>query len=295
METKRFTQFGTFSVLVMLPLLIFFIVMIFLSGFDSVTEIIIFSLLILTFLICLLIFYKLSISVDNTHLSFKFGIGLFRKKYSLSEIESCKPVRNPAWYGIGIRLTPNGWLYNVSGLHAIELTFKNKKSKIRIGTDKPEEVSQVINNLLGKQNPGFVDSGSNRSGYIVLLVILFIAIALPAILVISGKKDSEIDFNDTSFEIKGMYGMTINYSDIVRIDTISILPRIKTRTNGYAYGGTLKGNFKLYDQTRVKLFIRKGIDPYILIHTNYTRIYLNFTDPLLTIETYKKISNKLKL
>ena len=114
-------------------------------------------------------------------------------------------------------------------------------------------------------------------------------------MVLTGNKDSGINFTDSSFEIKGMYGMTINYSDIIRIDTVSILPRIKLRTNGYAFGSTLKGNFKLYDQTRVKLFIRKGAAPYILINTNNTHIYLNFANPQMTTDAYNKISHNMKL
>ena len=295
METKKFTQFGTFSVIVMLPLLIFFIIMISLSRFDSASEITIFSFLILTFLICLLIFYKISISIDNSHVSFKLGIGLIHKKYSLSEIESCKPVKNPVWYGIGIRLTPSGWLYNVSGLYAIELTFKNQKSKIRIGTNKPEEVSQTINSLLEKKDFGFTDDKAHRSSIILFWFMLLTVLILPIIMIVSGNQDTKLIFTDSSFKIKGMYGMTIDYSRINQIDTINTLPRIKIRTNGYAFGKSLRGNFKLYDQSKVKLFIKKGSIPYILIRTNDAILYLNFRNPQMTLNTYKRIDNKLIL
>ncbi len=73
------------------------------------------SFLALTFFICLLIFYKLTITIDATYLLFSFGIGLFSKKYLITDIQSCNPVKNSPFYGIGIRLIPGGWLYNVSG------------------------------------------------------------------------------------------------------------------------------------------------------------------------------------
>jgi len=97
--------------------------------------------------LCLVNFYQLTIRVDDEHVSFKMGIGL-GKRYRLEDIKSCEPVTNSLWNGIGIRILSNGWLYNVSGLNAIELRFKDKTSVVRIGTDKPEEISQLIQSRL---------------------------------------------------------------------------------------------------------------------------------------------------
>jgi hypothetical protein len=295
METKKFTQFGTFSIVLLLSLLVFSVILILLSGVESNFEISILSFLILAFLICLSIFYKLTITVKDTHVSFKLGIGLIHKKYRLSDIESCKPVKNPFWYGIGIRLTPSGWLYNVSGRYAIELTFKNKKSKIRIGTNMPDLVSKAINDFLEKSDSEFVHDSTHRTNKILIWSILLIIIMLPLIMIISGSRDTKLDFTATSFEINGLYGMTIDYSKIIQIDTINSLPRIVRRTNGFAFGKTLKGNFKLSDQTGVKLFIKKGIAPYIFIRTKDAQIYLNFSNPKKTLTTYIRISKSLTL
>lgn len=298
MKTIKYTQFGTFSVLVILPILIFLVIMMIVTGFDDPAPLIVMIFVIVTLLICLLIFYKLTIEIDDTHLSFSLGNGMIKRKYALKDIEGCRPVKNPLLYGIGIRLTPGGWLYNVSGRYAIELTFKNKKSKIRIGTDKPEELSETINKLLNKpvSEPGYdtAFSSSTHSGYIILSAIILIAIALPIFLITSGGKDTGLEFSNASFKIKGMYGIAVDYSEIIKIDTISSLPRIRTRTNGYAFGNTLKGNFKLYDQTKVKLFVEKGKPPYILIKTYGTDLYINFKDPGMTIDTYKKIAASMK-
>ena len=297
MTPKKYTQFGTFSVAVMLPLLIFLVIMLILTGFKDGIPAIIMIFVIVTILICLLIFYKLTIEIDSSHVAFKFGTGMVKKKYALRDIESCRPVKNSALYGIGIRLIPDGWLYNVSGRFAIELTFKNKKSKIRIGTDKPEEVAEAINKLLNK--PGYgpdydkAFESSNRIGYYILASIILAGLILPIILIISGGKETKYDFSDSSFTINGMYGLTVDYSKIILIDTISSLPKIKVRTNGYALGNTLKGNFKLYDQTKVKLFVEEGIPPYIHIKTDETDLYLNFKDPVTTSDLYKKIKTNL--
>ena len=70
------------------------------------------------------------------------------KSYNLSEIESCKPVKNSFLYGWGFHKIPKGWLYNVSGFNAVELIFKNTGKRIRIGTNKPDEITEIITGLM---------------------------------------------------------------------------------------------------------------------------------------------------
>ena len=108
----------------------------------------------LTMLVCLVIFYKLTITIDSESVSFRLGIGLISRKYYISDIQSCKAVRNSFIYGIGIKKIPGGWLYNVSGLNSIELTFKNKGSKVRIGTNNADTISSIVNLMLRKENKG---------------------------------------------------------------------------------------------------------------------------------------------
>jgi len=90
-----------------------------------------------------LIFSSLTVKIENGILEVRFGIGIVRKKFPLKDIESCKKVRNKWYYGWGIRLTPHGWLYNVSGLDAVEIKMKSGK-RYRIGTDEPEKLVNAI-------------------------------------------------------------------------------------------------------------------------------------------------------
>lgn len=149
METRKFTQFGTLSIILIFPFFVLFTIQALhsIAGNDFPGFYVQISLA-LILLVCLLVFYKLTIEVNEDTISFKLGLGWFRKTYKISDIESCNPVRNPFFYGIGIRIIPEGFLYNVSGLRSIELRFKNKKSVVRIGTDKPEEICQLIQSLL---------------------------------------------------------------------------------------------------------------------------------------------------
>jgi len=91
----------------------------------------------------------LTVEVDKTHVRVKFGIGWIRKNFPLDEIASVQPVRNRWWWGWGIRLIPGGWLYNVSGLDAVELVLENRKI-FRIGTDEPRVLADFIRARMGK-------------------------------------------------------------------------------------------------------------------------------------------------
>jgi hypothetical protein len=289
METKKFTQFGTFSVAVMLPIFVFVLAMMFTAGLNDPVQAVIFGVIALTFLICLLIFYKLTIYVDNTYVSFKLGAGLVKKKYRISDIKSCRPVSSSLIYGIGIRKIPNGWLYNVSGLGTIELTFRNKKSVVRIGTDNPEKVAESINKLLGNEKYEYAPEFSHKNNYWLSVLIVSLVVILPAILIFSGNREPTVKTAGEDLTIKGMYGLTIKYSEILQLDTLIVLPVIKRRTNGYEFGKNLKGNFTLNDGTKVKLFINKGNPPYIHIRTSNIILYLNLNDPEKTVNLFNQM------
>jgi len=100
--------------------------------------------------VSLLLFSILTVKVDGDEVSLRFGIGIIRKRFPLSEIESHSAVRNPWYYGWGLRRTPIGWLYNVSGLEAVEITMKDG-SKVRIGTDDPAGLDAAIGAALSNK------------------------------------------------------------------------------------------------------------------------------------------------
>jgi hypothetical protein len=97
--------------------------------------------------LAVLLFYKLSVKVTNEKVAISFGIGFIRRSFSINDIVSCKAVTNKWWYGWGIHFLGNTTIYNVSGMKAIELTFRSSGRKVRIGTDQPEELSLFINEI----------------------------------------------------------------------------------------------------------------------------------------------------
>ena len=94
-------------------------------------------------LLVLLIFRSLTIDIDDRELRCWFGDGLIHRRFELADIVEARPVRNHWYYGWGIRLTPSGWMFNVSGLDAVELVLTNSK-RFRIGTEDPGEVVEAI-------------------------------------------------------------------------------------------------------------------------------------------------------
>ncbi len=100
--------------------------------------------------VALVLFSSLTVVIWEEQLEVRFGPGPIRKRFKLSEIESCKVVKNHWYYGWGIRLTPHGVLYNVSGFHAVEIKLRTGK-KFRIGTDVSQELEVAIRQALSKK------------------------------------------------------------------------------------------------------------------------------------------------
>lgn len=89
------------------------------------------------------LFGSLTVEVDDGELRHWFGPGFWKKSYQLLDIESATAVRNSWIFGWGIRFTPHGWLYNVSGLDAVQLQLRSGR-KLRIGTNDPQGLVEAI-------------------------------------------------------------------------------------------------------------------------------------------------------
>ena len=93
--------------------------------------------------VLMVLFGSLTVEVAPATLRIWFGPGLIRKTFALAEVNSVRAVRNRWYHGWGIRYTGQGWLYNVSGLDAIELELRDGH-RVRIGTDQPAELERAL-------------------------------------------------------------------------------------------------------------------------------------------------------
>lgn len=89
------------------------------------------------------VFSSLTIEISRGRLRSSFAGGVPAKTVDLDEIESVSVVTNPWYYGWGIKYTPHGWLYNVSGFDAVQIQLKNGRT-FRLGTDEPERLRDAI-------------------------------------------------------------------------------------------------------------------------------------------------------
>lgn len=91
----------------------------------------------------LLLFFRLTIRVNEQDVSLVFGIGLVKKRIPLESISSVKTVQNAWYHGWGVRLLSNGILYNVTGFQAVELLLQDE-TVVRLGSNQPEQLKEAI-------------------------------------------------------------------------------------------------------------------------------------------------------
>jgi len=131
-------QFGTLAVGTMISIAVLLAVFFVATGFLPLLII-----LLISFFLVLMLFHSLSVEVTRDHLRLRFGIGLVGKTFATGEMVDVYPVRNKWYYGFGIRLTPHGWLFNVSGLDAVEIVMRSGR-RYRIGTDEPQALAAAV-------------------------------------------------------------------------------------------------------------------------------------------------------
>ena len=93
--------------------------------------------------VVVLLFHSLTVVISREELVVQFGPGVIRKRFKLNEIELCQAVRIPWYYGWGIRATPQGMVFRVSGFHAVQIRLNTGREFV-IGTDVPQELEEAI-------------------------------------------------------------------------------------------------------------------------------------------------------
>ena len=137
---KRYehTQVGYFIIVAIVVAMVAIGIILAITGFNLI------AIVVLVVLVVALVFFpSLTVVIWEEELVVQFGPGVIRKRFKLNEIESCRVVRNPWYYGWGIRLTPHGILFRVSGFHAVQIKIITGKEYL-IGTDVTQELEEAI-------------------------------------------------------------------------------------------------------------------------------------------------------
>ena len=109
---------------------------------------IIISIVLIILGISLILFSTMTVTCNRDHLKIRIGF-IIHKNFPIKDIISCKVIKIPWYYGWGIRIVSNGWLYRVSGSYAVEINIKNGKQCL-IGTDEPQKLADFLNKQLKK-------------------------------------------------------------------------------------------------------------------------------------------------
>ena len=137
----KHTQIGWIILVISTPIILI------LAFWAAINPILVAIIAIVAIVIMLALFTSLTVVGDNNEIRFSFGPGVVRKHISYDRIKSVKKVRNRWYYGWGVRWYGRGWLYNVSGLDAVELNLTND-TELRIGTDEPDELLAFLNSKI---------------------------------------------------------------------------------------------------------------------------------------------------
>jgi hypothetical protein len=238
-----------------------------------------------------LLFGSLTVSLDRTHIALRFGVGMIRKRIALDEIRSYRRVRNPWYYGWGIHLIPGGWLYNVSGLSAVELILESGKY-VRIGTDEPDALEHALRQAIGDPSrladgepappPRWMTGAAAFSAGLAAVI----ALGVFAMMYVEAQPPIVTASRETFSVRGGMYSEEIPMREVAGVALEQALPRVLRRTNGFAMAGTLRGHFRLDQLGSGQLFVEWGAPPYVVVRTRQRFVIVNFKEPERTRTLY---------
>jgi hypothetical protein len=103
---------------------------------------------VLLLLLSLILFSSLTVEIRGGELRLYFGPGFWRKRFAIADVAAVHVTESRWWEGWGIRITPRGTLYNVSGTGAVEVVLRSG-DRFRIGTDEPERLAGALSAAIG--------------------------------------------------------------------------------------------------------------------------------------------------
>ncbi|WP_156290124.1 DUF3784 domain-containing protein [Oceanobacillus salinisoli] len=129
-----------------------------------------------------------------------------------------------------------------------------------------------------------------QTAYLSSVITGFITIGIVGYILSRGFLGNELVISDEQIEITGPYGVEVSLQEIREVELLDELPEINVRTNGYAFGERLMGNFSVEEYGSGKLFVHRESKPYLFIELDGTYIIINSKD----VEQTRKWHNQLQ-
>lgn len=98
------------------------------------------------------------------------------------------------------------------------------------------------------------------------IIYTLIAVAVAGLL-FYGLKPSDIEVNETSLRITGMYSEEVLLTDIETVELLEAAPSLLVRTNGFSLGSINKGYYKVDGLGKCKVILQSANGPCMLIKT----------------------------
>lgn len=148
-------------------------------------------------------------------------------------------------------------------------------------------------------NKTYDEKQKTPKGVIVAITAITAIILIGVgVLLYYGEKDPVVIVHEDHIEIKDMYGLNINYSEISDLTLIEKSMKdigIGTRTNGFdGFGDSLKGYFKSDNLGNTLLFVQAESSPTIRIERiDQKDVYISFKNSETTKQIYQELMEKI--
>jgi hypothetical protein len=125
----------------------------------------------------------------------------------------------------------------------------------------------------------------------ILIIGIFLVIGVGIYLCILPPK---IAVQGERLVIKGIYGIQLDYQDIMGVTLSNTIPPVVIKTNGFNFGNILRGSFRLKGIGTAKLFVNRDIAPFICIATRRSYIIVNYKEKAKTVKTFNRVRKAWK-
>jgi len=129
----------------------------------------------------------------------------------------------------------------------------------------------------------------NKISIYVLVAVLILIVGLLAM----GFKENQLTITANKVQFQGSYGETLDPTEIKSIALLDKLPKITSKSNGFAIGSIKKGYFKTSAGEKVKLILNSDSKTYLLFtKVNGEKIYFSAKQKPI-IEVYNDLKNAI--
>ena len=143
--------------------------------------------------------------------------------------------------------------------------------------------------LSRKYSKGVTSSRTNTVSLWIVLITIF-SVVLVTIYV---AEPAGVRVESNVLYITGVYGTAIPLEKITKVEVLKTLPSVRMRTNGLSIGMFHKGNYRMENIGRVKLYLHSGKPPYLIIYSEgHVPIIINRSTPEKIEHLYQQLKKE---